>query len=56
MTVLCDTKILVDSMTEVLNQTRKNTCAGVRRVRGFGVVFTTPSLTMKSPLLVSETP
>ena len=28
-----------DSMTQVLSQTRKITCVGVRRVRGFGAAF-----------------
>ena len=40
MTILPDTTIPVDSMTQVLNHARKITCAGVRRMRGVGVVFT----------------
>ena len=38
MTVLRDTKTPVDSMTQVLSQARKITCAEVRRVRGFCAV------------------
>ena len=34
-TVLRDTTIPVDSMTQVLSHARKITCAGVRRMRGF---------------------
>ena len=35
----------VDSMTQVLSYTRKITCAGMRRMRGFGVVFTHTHIT-----------
>ena len=31
-----------DSMTQVLSQSRKITCAAVRRMRGLSVVFTPP--------------
>ena len=36
----CERHMKPDSMTQVLSHTRKITCAGVRRMRGFGVVFT----------------
>ena len=41
-TALRETTIPVDSMTQVLSQARKITCGRVRRMRGFGVVFTVP--------------
>ena len=39
-TVLRDTTIPVDSMTQVLSHASKISCGGVRRMRRFGVVFT----------------
>ena len=52
----CESHMKPDSMTQVLSHARKITCAGVRRMRGLGVVFTPPSLTRESPLPASETP
>ena len=56
MTVLRDTNVPVDLMTQILSHAKKIASVEVRRVRGFGVVFTHPSLKKESPLPVSETP
>ena len=56
MIVLLDTTIPVDSMTQVLSHARKITCAGVRRMHGFGVVFTPPVAYKRTSLAVERKP